>query len=150
MSEQIMPEDFERLIRKFYKFLEDDFGFSIKKLNDWAFVAETGSTRLSIYLEYYSALVVEIEPIGEGASQLLRQNILPSSMTILSIIKYYAPDLQYKNEMLNENNFVDNISVELERRASLLQKYFTKLLMGDYSDWPKIKKYLSDLAYKRK
>ena len=88
MSEQIMPEDFESLTRKFYKFLEDDFGFSIKKLNDWAFVAETGSTKLSIYLEYYSALVVEIEPIGEGASQLLRQNILPSSMTILSVIKY--------------------------------------------------------------
>jgi hypothetical protein len=147
MAPQITSGEFEKLVRKHYGFLEEDFGFSMRKLNDWAFLAETRDTRVSVYLEHHSVLVVEIEPIGEGAGQLLRQSILPESMTVLSIFKYYNAELKYAIERLDEKNFVDNVPVELEKRAALLKKYCTKILQGDYSDWPKIERYLSDITY---
>ena len=142
MHELITPDEFDQLTRNNFQWLEDDFGFSIRKLKDWVYVAETNETRVHIYLQHFAILVVEIEPIGEPANKLLSQNILPSHADIVPISKYYNPELIYKPEMLDEKNYIQNIPLEIEKRAALLKTYLTKMLQGDFSDWLKMEEYL--------
>ena len=136
MTDPMLPDEFDNLVMKHYNFLADDFGFSIQKIFNYKYVAETSKMRILIYLEHVVNLMVELEPIGEGASQLLRKNILPESVSVILISRHYDPSLKYKIEMLDEEKFISNISVELEKRANLLTKYCTKILSGDLSDWP--------------
>lgn len=142
MSLLITSEAFGQFVKKYYEFLEIDYGFSITKLDDWSYIAETHQTRVHIYLEHYTMLVVEIEPIGEASQKLLRENIVPSRADIIPMSRYYNPALHYKAEMLDEKNFVHNVPVELERRANLLKTYFANMLRGDFSDWPNMEKFL--------
>jgi len=142
MPKVITPDEFNKLMKKSFRYLENEFSFSVRKVNDWTYVAETPDTRIYIYIEHYAILVVEIEPIGEQANQLLRQNILPSRADIVPMSKYYNPKLNYKPEMLDKKNYIHNIPIEIEKRATLLKTYFTKMLRGDFSDWPKMEKYL--------
>jgi hypothetical protein len=141
MFQENSMENFESLVRRYYKFLESDFGFSIQKLRDDAFVVEKHNVKISIYLEYGVALIVEIVPTKEAATQLLKQNIFPEPLDVLSVSKYYNPALQY------ENFINDNIPNGLEKRAALINEYLGKMLHGDFSDWPKIGKYLSRITY---
>ncbi len=136
MTDPMLPDEFDNLVMKHYNFLADDFGFSIQKIFNYKYVAETSKMRIHIYLEHVVNLMVELEPIGEGASQLLRKNILPESVSVISISRHYDPSLKYKIEMLDEEKFISNISVELEKRSNLLTKYCAKILSGDLSDWP--------------
>jgi hypothetical protein len=139
MFTPITPDELEKLVNLHYQFLLDDFGFSIKKVGDYKFVAESKNVKVHIDVEHAVNVLIEIEPAGEAASFLLKQNIIPGTVSIISVSEYYDSNLEYKAEMIDENNFIDNVPVELEREALLLQKYCTKMLRGDFSDWMAVK-----------
>lgn len=143
MPENLTTNDFDELVNVHYKFLEENFGFSVHKRSDWTYVVESHDTRIHIYLEHFAILVVEIEPIGEAAKQLLRKNLLPSIIDIVPISNYYDPELHYKAAMREEKRFEHNIPVEIARRAELLKKYFFKMLQGDFSEWGEISRRFS-------
>ena len=147
MFTPISPDELEQLIKKHFQFLCDDFGFSIKKLSYYQYVAEANAVKVLFEVEHAVNLVIEIVPIGEGASFLLKQNIIPESISPISVSRYYDSNLEYKVEMIDENNFISNVPVELEKRAILLQKYCTKMLRGDFSDWTAIEE--NELARRR-
>jgi hypothetical protein len=147
MFTPITPDELEQLIKTHYQFLCDDFGFSIKKLSNYQYVAEAKSVKILFDIEHAVNLVLEIEPIGEGASFLLRQNIIPGTISPISVSEYYDSNLDYKVEMIDENNFINNIPVELERQAILLHKYCEKMLRGDFTEWTAVKE--NELARRR-
>lgn len=141
MPEQITASEFDKFTKQSFEYLEKEYGFTMRKLDDWAYVAETSNTIIHIYVEHYAILVVEIEPIGEPAKWLLSQNMLPSRAGIVPLSNYYNPNLNYEPALLDPINFVQNIPVELDKRAELLKTYFIKMLQGDFSDWPQMGKY---------
>ena len=147
MFTPITPDEIEQLIKRHYQFLCDDFGFSIKKLSNYQYVAEAKNVKVNFNVEHGVNLVIEIEPVGEGASFLLRQNITPGTISPISISRFYDSNLEYKVDMIDEQGFISNVPVELERRALLLQKYCTKMLLGDFSDWAAVKE--DELARRR-
>jgi len=141
MPEQITASEFAKYTKQSFEYLEKEYGFTMRKLDDWDYVAETSNTKIHIYVEHYAILVVEIEPIGEQAKWLLSQNILPARAGIVPMSNYYNPNLNYQPAMLDPKNFVQNIPVELDKRADLLKTYFINMLQGDFSDWPQMGKY---------
>ena len=143
ITEQITPDLFNNLTHKHFQFLEDEFGFSIQKINDWEFVAENLDSKIYIYVEHYAIFVVEIEPIGKAANQLLEKNIFPLRADIIPICKYYCPNIQYQPAILNQKNHIHNIPIEIEQRAKLLKTCLVKMLGGDFSDWARVGQYLS-------
>lgn len=143
----ISPSEFEMLVKKYYKFLIDEFGFSLSKQGDWSFSLETKNTKISLLVEHECLLSVALQPIGDEASRLLRQNILPSEISVIVISMCLDPNLQYKIKRLGSNSIDNDIPVELERCAELLKKYCKKMLTGDFSDWGMIKNCMSKRAY---
>jgi hypothetical protein len=147
MSVSTTASEFEMLIKKHYKFLIDDFGFTLNKLGDWSFSLETKNAMVSFLVEHASLLSVALVPIGEEAARLLRQNILPNGISVIVISMCLDPTLQYKIQRLNNKNIDNNIPIEMERRAELLKKYCNKMLNGDFSDWGAIENCMSSRAY---
>ncbi len=139
---------FKNLVLRHYKFLSDDYGFSISQKDDFVYEAETSNAKIRIFIEY-STLVTDMEPAGESANELLRRNLIPKRMGITTICEYLDPGFHYEVEMLDNRNLVHNIPVELERRAILLKKYCGKLLQGDFSVWPDLMAYLTDKRKRR-
>jgi hypothetical protein len=147
MIEQINASEFEKLVIKYYKFLIDDFGFTLNKLGDWSFSLETLNARVSLLAERPAQLTVALEPIGEEAKKLLRRNIFPKAMDVIVIAMCLDSSLQYKIARLNNKSIASNISVEMNHRAELLKKYCKKMLSDDFSDWDEIGKCMSERAY---
>jgi len=138
---------FESMLYKSYSFLIDDYGFSINKNGDYDYTASTQNIRLRIFVEHLT-LVTNLVPIGDEASKLLRINITPRSIGVTTICEYFDPSLHYGVEMIDKKEFVQNIPVELERRAKLLKKYCGNMLQGDFSDWSGLVKYIFDMGRK--
>ena len=143
IEQTIMANEFDKLATLHFGFLEKDFGFSLKRITSDSYRAESSRAIIHIYLEYGVNLVVEIESAGETASQLRQQNIIPEAITVLSICRYYDPKLK----VMDEPNSKYDIRLEIERQAVLLKKHCQKMLMGDFSDWLEIKKYLRQQTY---
>ncbi len=143
MPKYISAEEFELLVREQSKFLLIDYDCSLVKVNDWKYFIENGTTRV-MYLIEGDALALGIEPIGDGANQLLKQNIIPSSIDVFVISECLDPTLRYSVITIGENWYIHNIQVEIKNRTNLLKKYCQKMLQGDYSQWPDIKKCLSE------
>jgi hypothetical protein len=141
----VNSEQFKELIYKNYQFLVDVYGFSINRKDEWFYLFERPEVIIRVFKEH-TTLVVDIEPIGKGASQLLKQNILPPRISVIVIAERLDPKLNYDIAIINQNNLVHNIPVEIERRSVLLKKYCTKMLQGDVSEWPMILKNHSDQA----
>ena len=147
MKKLIDSKIFENTLYKSYSFLIDDYGFSINKNGDYDYRANTQNIRLGIFVEH-ATLVTNLVPIGDEARKLLRINITPRSIGITTICEYFDPSLHYEVEMIDKKEFVQDIPVELERRAKLLKKYCGNMLQGDFFDWPGLMKYIFDMGRK--
>jgi len=138
MVQPLTLGEFDNLVTRHFGFLEKDFGFSFKRISYDAYRIESPNTTIHIFLEYGVNLVGGIEPAGEAAKQLLRQNIIPEMMTILAVCRYYDPKLK----VILEPTPKYDIRLQMEKQAVLLKKHCQQMLKGDFSDWPEIKKYL--------
>lgn len=147
MAVSTTASEFEMLVKKYYKFLIDDFGFTLNKLGDWSFSLETRNAKVSLLVEHAILLSVALVPIGEEAARLLRQNVLPNGISVIVISMCLDPNLQYKIKRLDNKGIDNDILVEMERRAELLKKYCKKMLNGDFSDWGEIENCMSRRAY---
>lgn len=136
-------DNFGKLVLNNYKFLVDEYDFSFVKEGDWEYKFENATTRVVVMMEQAINLLVEVEPIGESARSLLRQNILPSRLDVISISMCLDKNLKYKIEKVSDKNMAINVPVEIEKQAYLLRKYCQALLQGNFSDWPQIKECLS-------
>ena len=135
----ITSSEFDVLVKKHYKFLINDFGFSLSKLGDWSFSLENQNAKVSLLVEHENLLSIALEPIGEQSAVLLQKNILPEANSIIVISMCLDPSLQYKVKRLDKKGISHNIPVELERQAELIKKYCEKMLDGDFSSWGTIK-----------
>jgi len=147
MAKYINASEFEKLTIQHYQFLIDEFGFIINKIGDWSFSLETENARVFLLVEHATLLTVAIEPIGKGASQLLRQNILPKGIEVVVISMCLDPNLHYSVAKLDNKGIAHDIPTEMKRRAVLLKKYCEKMLNGDFSDWGTIENCMSTRAY---
>jgi hypothetical protein len=138
---------FESILYKSYSFLIDDYGFSINKNSDYDYTASTQNVQIRIFVEH-ETLVTNLVPFGDEAKKLLRIKINPRRMGVTTICEYLDPSLHYEVEMINKKEFVQNISLELERRAHLLNKYCGNMLHGDFFEWPGLMKYIFDMGRK--
>jgi hypothetical protein len=146
MDKKITSSEFKTLVNRYYQFLIDDFDFSIDKSDDWSFNLKAKNTRVFLLVEHAILLTVALEPIEQEARKLLRQNILPRGIEVAVVSMCLDPELRYKAKRIN-NSIAHDIPFEMERRAELLKKYCTKMLTGDFSDWPSIEKCMSIRAY---
>lgn len=136
-------DNFGKLVLNHYKFLIDEYNFSFVREDEWTYKFENATTRVIVMMERAINLVIEIEPIGESAKSLLRQNVLPSKLGVISISMCLDQDLKYKIEKISAKNRIINVPVELEKQAYLLRKYCQQMLQGNFNDWPQIKECLS-------
>jgi hypothetical protein len=143
MPEYISPEEFKRLIEEHCKFLQSDFGCVIEKITDWKYIAENSTTRILLLIEG-NALTIGLEPIGEGANQLLRINIIPSSIEVVVISECLDPKFKYQLTLINGKEYMHDIPIEIKKRTKLLKNYCMNMLRGDFSEWPKIKNCISE------
>jgi len=143
MPRYISPEEFKNLVEEQCQFLQTDYGCSLKKINDWKYTVENMTTRVLFLIEG-DALTVGIEAIGEGANQLLRKNIIPSGTEVFVICECLDRELHYEIALIGKDRWIHNIPIEIENRTRLLRKYCTKMLQGDFSEWPGIEKCLSE------
>ena len=148
MPTNVDAGQFRNLVFEHYGFLSDDYGYSIARKGDFAYEMESGHGRIRIFIEY-STLVTDIEPVGESANQLLRRNLVPKRVGVTVVCEYLDPQLHYEVAMLDAKNLIQDISLELEKRATLLKAYCGELLRGDFSVWPSLMAYLSN-RHKRK
>jgi len=124
----ISPEEFDSLTKKFFGFLIDEYRFVLKKKSDLNYDFETSTTKISVFVEY-NTLVVGIEPIGEEARKLLRNNILPEQLGVTVVARSFNPDLDYK-VMWDEP-----ILSAMERQSQIIKDYCKDLLTGDFTKW---------------
>ena len=124
----VPAEEFESLTRQYFGFLVDDYHFALKKKNDLSYDFETETTRVSIFIEFNVA-VIGIEPIGEEARKLLRNNILPEQFGVTVVAQYLNPDLDYK--VIRG----EPIASAMERESRILKEYCQDFLRGDYTKW---------------
>lgn len=132
------PDNFSGLVLRHYKFLVDEFDFKIIHENNWTYIFESTSVRVMVMMENTIDLVVEIEPIGESARFLLRQNILPFKLSVISICMCLDETLNYKIEKISEKKLIIDTPKEIEKRALLLKQYCPHILRGDFTDWKHI------------
>lgn len=143
MPKYVSPNEFKNLVDEYCRFLEIEYGCVIKKINDWKFTVENSTTRVLILIEG-DALTIGIEPIGDGANQLLRQNIIPSGIEVYLLSECLDPTLHYEIALVGNEKYIHDIKVEIKKRTDLLRKYCTNMLQGDYSEWPEIEKCMSE------
>lgn len=136
-------DNFGKLVFDHYKFLVDEHDFLMAREDEWTYKFENATTRVTIMMERGSNLVIEIEPIGESAKSLLRQNILPSKLGVITICLCLDQNLKYSVAKLNLIHKIIDVPVELEKQAHLLRKYCGNMLKGNFDDWPQIKDCLS-------
>lgn len=136
-------DNFGKRVLDHYGFLVDEYQCLLTQKDDWTYIFENTTTRVIIMMERGVNLVVEIEPIGEGARSLLRQNILPTKLGVIPICMCLDKELKYKVERQYEKSRFVNVPVELEKQADLLRKYCQHILHGDFSEWVQIENCLS-------
>ena len=85
-------------------------------------------TKISIFTEH-NTLVVGIEPVGEEAGKLLRNNILPEQLGISVVARSLYPDLDYKII------WDEPIPSAMERESQLVKNYCADFLRGDFTKW---------------
>ena len=132
---QISNEEFRSLVLRYFDFLINEHSYTYQEIGERKFTLESPLTRISIFIEY-STVVVGIEPIGEEAKKLLRENILPEQLSIIAVSKCLNPGVDYK---INWDNPIDS---ELERRSKLLKEYCSDFVSGDFSKWISVIKCL--------
>ena len=121
-------EEFYSLINRFFGFLIDDYQFVLKKKNERHYDFETATTRVSVFLEHH-ILVVGIEPIGEEARNLLRNNILPQQIGVSVVAQALNPNLDY------EVIWNEPVLSAMERESKIVKNYCQDFLKGDFTKW---------------
>lgn len=124
----ISAEEFGSLVKTHFGFLVDEYDFSLKKNSDWSYDIVSPATKVSVFVEK-NTLVVGVEPIGETARELLRNNILPGQFSVSVIARSLSPSLDYKVI------WDEPIPTAMERKAQLLKKYCVEILNGDFTKW---------------
>jgi hypothetical protein len=135
MAIQKTSAEFGKLVLINYRFLIDEYGFSLCISRDWEYAFETSNTVVRILTEHALTLAVTIEPMGEAADNLFRQDMPINGADIAVISMCLDPNLQYRFARIADKGIAIDIAIELERRASLMKKYCEKYLKGDFSDW---------------
>ena len=100
----------------------------MKKKTDLSYDFETETSRVSIFIEFNVA-VIGIEPIGEEARKLLRNNILPEQFGVTVVAQYLNPDLDYK--VIRG----EPLASAMERVSRILKEYCPDFLRGDFTRW---------------
>jgi len=124
----ILSEEFDSLTKKFFGFLIDEYQFVLKKKSDLSYDFETSTTKISIFVEF-NTLVVGIEPIGEEARKLLRNNVLPEQLGVTVVARCLNPDLDYKVI------WDEPILSAMERESQIVKNYCKDFLTGDFTKW---------------
>lgn len=127
-------EEFSSLLKQYFGFLVDEYGFELRKHSDLNYDFVTSATKISVFIEF-DTLVVGIEPVGEETSKLLRNNILPEKTDVIVVARALHPDLNYKI-IWNEP-----IQSAMERESGLLKDYCEEFLRGDFTKWTKVIDY---------
>ncbi len=135
----LSESEFERLVTQHYRFLVDDFGFTIKKTGNWSFTLDTGTALVTVFSEQTILLTVALQPAGPSAAQLIKKHVPVRKIEVIVISMCLDPNLQYKVARIDKNPVSCDIPLELERRALLLKKYCGKMLYGDFSEWGEIR-----------
>ena len=125
---QISNEEFRLLVLRYFDFLINEHSYIYKEIGERKCTLESPLTKISIFIEY-TTVVVGIEPIGEEAKKLLRENILPEQLSIIVVSKCLNPGVDYK--IIWDNP----IDIELERRSKLLKEYCPDFVSDDFSKW---------------
>ncbi len=144
MTNYISETEFDQLVKKYYQFLMDDFGFVMEKIADWSFRLKTQNTMVTIFAEHGILLTVALQPIGQEADQLQKKHIPSRKIDAIVLSMCLNPDLRYRIARIDKNPISCDIPLELERRALLLKKYCGKMLGGDFSDWIEIRKRIAE------
>lgn len=124
----ISAAEFNSLTKEYFNFLTHEYGFQLKKNSDLNYDFFTSNTKLSVFLEY-NTLVVGIEPIGEEARKLLRNNILPEQISVSVVARSLHPNIDYKII------WDEPISLAMERISRLVKSYCVDFLHGDFTKW---------------
>jgi len=127
----ISSEEFDSLVKNFFGFLINEYHFVLKKSSDLVYDFESSTTKISVFVEY-NTLVVGIEPIGEEARKLLRNNILPERLDVIVVAKCLNPDLNYKII------WDEPILSAMERESQIVKNYCKVFLIGDFTKWTDI------------
>jgi hypothetical protein len=124
----ISSEELNSLIKKHFGFLIDEYGFLLKKNSDQSYDFESSTTKISIFTEY-NTLVIGIEPIGEEARKLLRNNILPKRLDVIVVSECLNPEFDYKVV------WDEPIPSAMERKSQAVKNYCVDFLSGDFTKW---------------
>jgi len=136
----ISAGEISSLIKKHFGFLIDEYGFLLKKNSDQSYDFESSTTKISIFTEY-NTLVIGIEPIGEEARKLLRNNILPEQLDVIVVSECLNPDFDYKVI------WDEPIPFAMERKSQVVKNYCVDFLRGDFTKWADV---LNALKNRRK
>jgi hypothetical protein len=147
MASSIGSSEFQSLVRLHFGFLSDEYGYAIMDRSDWSCNFHGSNTKISLLVEHASFLSVDIEPIGEQAKWLLRQNIIPESISVVVVSMCLDPNLRYRVARLHGKAPYQDIPVEMQNRSRLLKKYCRKMLAGDFSEWKVVMHCASERAY---
>jgi hypothetical protein len=103
-----------------FAFLSRQYGFTLDRDDDYAFVAKAAHCDVVVELDWGS-IVVSIRPVATGRAVRLSFVVGAQEPTILFLPRYpWGPD---------------DATDEIDRQASLLQKFCADVLGGDLSRW---------------
>ena len=131
-----------KLLKNHFDFLETDFGFEFSQISDPDFYFKARNEYAEFFVSYDKHQVeTSLEPINDGANQVIKQGYRPSDIAIGRIVGAfgYKPKLSWDPIITNEQ-----LSIEFDEIAYQLKEFCEPMLNGDFSDWHKIEEFINN------
>ena len=131
---------YKQLVFRHFGFLTNEYGFVIEQdesVNICVFIASRENCILKIFVNPKETSVL-IGPTGYAKQELVDNGYNPKTIDISLIVECFEPELK------QIRNWGQPYSVILEWYAHYTKKHCETMLAGDFSQWPRIQKYLSE------
>ena len=129
---------FQDKVPEVFSFLNDEFGFDFKIINDHIIIGQKGDITVHFVLDHGVLFSVGIEVrgrLGKAAIADARYRKLGATAIARCLDSTYVPSIV---NIRNEDDLIN----QMRERAMVLEKYCKNILKGDVSDWKRIVKCL--------
>ena len=125
---------FQDKVPEVFSFLNDEFGFDFKIINDHIIIGQKGDIIVHFVLDHGVLFSVGIEVrgrLGKTAIADARYRKLGATAIARCLDSTYEPSIV---NIRNEDDLIN----QMRERAMVLEKYCKNILKGDVSDWKRI------------
>jgi hypothetical protein len=137
-NKQTTVQAFQEGVPSVFGFLISDYKFSLTKEEDWLFEGQTEYAVIEIFLDRGSVFV-GLRPINPKDRYLPEPLRRAGKTPVVLIAQCLDPNLHFK---LKLDIKPEEIRGELEKYAELLQRYCSRMLRGDFAEWPTVQSCL--------